>query len=500
MAIGKAGAYATVEGPKVDFGDIALNAQKIQQADLDRIKSMIPEEKKSDFKIKDIDTGIKKTGNGGYDQTLTSFLDDVLVDNLAIDNEAEALGRYTPELMAKKQKLQNEVTGLKGLSEKFTNDTIGFAKKLDEGVFSSVDKSRFDIIEDIAAKRNLEISKDDNGNTVFKIRMVDKDGAFLSDTNKKPLYKSFNDRGVNRDYITKYELENGSLFGNSIKELDRTKTINEIQNTLKLRTTTKDATGVVSTTKKDLTQDDYSYINSSVNGVLSNYDNLTSYLYSLDREKYASPKTIEEYKKNGDIDFAAKEMKRGILAGLGFEYKEDRIAPKNNNGDGGDDTDKGLFVFQPKSTPLYETGKVGKKRTGGYQISLNAISGKSMAQGMDKPVIIGKTSTGDRYIELALSGGEGETGKSGSGASESSRQSSKGGASGRIYLTGDKADAARAEQYLNYINYGGKKVNDLGTLIQIIDNAPKLDFDSRWAKLRSGQKLVGPNGKTYIKK
>jgi hypothetical protein len=123
-----------------------------------------------------------------------------------------------------------------------------------------------------------------------------------------------------------------------------------------------------------------------------------------------------------------------------------------------------------------------------------------MAQGMDKPIIIGKTSTGDRYIELALSGGEGETGKSGSGASESSRQSSKGGASGRIYLTGDKADAARAEQYLNYINYGGKKVNDLGTLIQIIDNAPKLDFDSRWANLRSGQSLVGPNGKTYIKK
>lgn len=335
MAIGKAGAYATVEGPKVDFGDIALNAQKIQQADLDRMKSMIPEKEKSDFKVKDFDAGVKKTGNGGYDQTITSHIDDVLVENLAIDNEAQSLGRYTPELMARKQKLQNEVTSLKGLAEKFTADAIVFSKDLSDGKLSSVDKSRFDIFEDIAAKRNLEISKDNDGNTVFKVRMVDGKGNYLSDDKGNKLFKKFNDRGVERDTISKYELENGSLFGNTIKELDRTKTIDQIQNNIQLRTTVTDRNGV-SRTVKDLSADDYSYINSSINGVLSNYDNLASYLYSLDRDKYANPKTLEQYKKDGDIDFAANQMKKGILAGLGFEVKEqkDNVQGGAKGGDG----------------------------------------------------------------------------------------------------------------------------------------------------------------------
>lgn len=340
MAIGKVNAYATVEGPKVDFGDIALNAQKIQQADLDRMKSMIPEEKKSDFKIKDLDTGIKKTGNGGYDQTLTSFLADTLSENLEIDKEAERVGRYTPELIAKKQKLQNEVTGLKGLAEKFTTDTIDFSKKLEEGKLSSVDESRFDIIEDIAAKRNLEILKDDSGNTVFKVRMVGDDGSFLSDSEGKPLYKTFNDRGVARDSITKYELENGALFGNSIKELDRAKTIGAIQNNLKLRTEVRDPKGTLITTKTFLSDEDEASLNNQINGVLSNYDNLASYLYSLDREKYATPKTMEQYKKDGDIDFAVKAMSDSVKAGLGFQTKEDRVRPNVTNINLGDDNKK----------------------------------------------------------------------------------------------------------------------------------------------------------------
>lgn len=327
MAIGKVNAYATVEPPKVDFGDIALNAQKIQQADLDRMKDMIPKQEKNDFKIKELDSGVKKTGNGGYDQTLTSFLDDVLVENLAIDNEAQSLGKYTPELMAKKQKLQNEVVGLKGLAEKFTSDAIEFSKNLSEGKLSTVDKSRFDIVEDIAAKRNLEILKDDNGNTVFKVRMVDADGSFLSDKNNNPLYKKFNDRGVERDYITKYELENGSLFGNSIKELDRAKVIGAIQNNLKLRTEVKDPKGIVISTKTFLNDDDYDAVDSQINGVLNNYDNLSSYLYSLDREKYATPKTMDQYKKDGDFELASNAMKKSVLAGLGFQNKEDRAKP-----------------------------------------------------------------------------------------------------------------------------------------------------------------------------
>ena len=107
MAIGKVNAYATVEGPKVDFGDIALNAQKIQQTDLERMKDMIPKKEKNDFKINNIEGGFTKTGNGGYDQSMTSLVNRLTEKNLVINKQAESMGRYTPELVAEQQKIQN---------------------------------------------------------------------------------------------------------------------------------------------------------------------------------------------------------------------------------------------------------------------------------------------------------------------------------------------------------------------------------------------------------
>lgn len=306
MAIGKAGAYATVEGPKVDFGDIALNAQKIQQADLDRMKDMIPKAEKSDFKIKDLDTSVNKTGNGGWDYAASNFVADIINENKEVNEQAEAIGRYTPELIAKRQKLESQITGLKSTADKFTNDSENWAKSLNEGKFSSVDKNRFEIAEDIALRKGVEMFRDENGITVFKVRMM-KDGAALSDNEGKPLYKEFNDRGVKKNTITKDELDSGLFFNNTIKELDRTKTIGEIQNNLKLRTEVKDKTGKFSTTKTFLTDEDYGYVDNAISGVLSNYDNLASYLYSLDREKYSNPKTMEDYKKDGDVEFAKKQ-------------------------------------------------------------------------------------------------------------------------------------------------------------------------------------------------
>ena len=327
MAIGKASAYATVESSKVDFGEIALNAQKIQQSDLERMKDMIPKAEKSDFKIKDLDISVNKTGNGGWDYAASNFVADIINENKEVNEQAEAIGRYTPELIAKRQKLESQITGLKSTADKFTKDSENWAKSLNEGKFSSVDKNRFEIAEDIALRKGVEMFRDENGITVFKVRMM-KDGAALSDNEGKPLYKEFNDRGVKKNTITKDELDSGLFFNNTIKELDRTKTIGEIQNNLKLRTSVVDSNGTLTRTRTFLTDEDKNYVDNAVNGVLdSNYDNLASYLYSLDREKYSTPKTMEQYKKDGDVEFAKKAMKQGVLAGLGFQDKEDRVKP-----------------------------------------------------------------------------------------------------------------------------------------------------------------------------
>jgi hypothetical protein len=54
MAIGKVNAYATVQAPNVDFGEIALNAQKFQEADIERQKELKVAQLKAE-KVKPID-------------------------------------------------------------------------------------------------------------------------------------------------------------------------------------------------------------------------------------------------------------------------------------------------------------------------------------------------------------------------------------------------------------------------------------------------------------
>jgi hypothetical protein len=472
MAIGKVNAYATVEGPKVDFGDIALNAQKIQQADLERMKDMIPKKEKNDFKINNIEGGYTKTGNGGYDQSMTRLVDKLTERNLLINKEAEAVGRYTPELAAEQQKIQNTLKGLDIVAKKFTEDATSFAKDSNEGKFSSVDKSRFDIFEDIAQKRNLEIEEDEDGDILFRVRATDKDGKYLLDSGN-PVYKKFNDRGVERDSITKYELENGSLFGNTIKELDRTKTIDEIQNNLKLRTSVKDANGTLTRTRTFLTDDDEGYIDNAINGVLSNYDNLSSYLYSLDREKYSSPKTLDEYKKDGDIEFAKKAMRNGVLAGLGFENKEDRVKQTVTNVNVGKE-DKTNYVspeISEKITTYRKGGKVTGRRATGYMLSINQ-NDDNIFVGSQKAQLEGTGYDNESkrfYISYYAKVGEN---KKVSGGSESTSTSE----TRYIPLNGKGANVSVANTIIPKLSFQDengnvRKYNDVSEVIEAIKRA-----------------------------
>lgn len=332
MAIGKAGAYATVTAPNVDFGKIALNAQQAQQADFEMIKSMIPKpEKREELKLEKFDADVQKTGNGGYDQSITKYVDDALVENLEIDKEAERLGRYTPELLNKKQKLQNRVKGFNNTATKFTNDSISFSKDLTEGKYSNVDNSRFGFSQDIAAKRNLELAKGENGETLFKVRDVDPvSGAFLL-KDGKPVYKKFNDRGVERDYVTEYELENGSFFNNSIKQIDTIALTKKMQDIIAPETLTTDVGGVSKRTKTTISKGSAETINGLVDGVFSTQDNVASYLYERDPKKYSNPKTMEQYEKDGDLKFAKEEFKKGVYAGFGLKDITDNTKPNVTN-------------------------------------------------------------------------------------------------------------------------------------------------------------------------
>jgi hypothetical protein len=68
MAIGKVNAYASVTAPQVDFGAIALNAQKFQQAaDDERLKMAMTLATQKPKEIKGLDVKVQTTGHSGFD-------------------------------------------------------------------------------------------------------------------------------------------------------------------------------------------------------------------------------------------------------------------------------------------------------------------------------------------------------------------------------------------------------------------------------------------------
>ena len=504
MAIGKAGAYATVEGPKVDFGDIALNAQKIQQADLDRMKSMIPEPKKSSYEYEKVD-GITEVSNVAvYDKAMTENVSKLTERANELNKAAEAAGGWSAEGRAELNSINNSIKTYNASTKLFTEKAKAFSEDYSKGIYSGLGEKNMNYLEELSKLKNTDI-KYENGSWVARLVATDEKGNAKINQDGSYVYEKYNDKGVLKDSVSLDDFNTGKFYNSFIKKTDTPAVIKKIASNLDPTFQVTD-NGVTKHTITFFNDKQKGALNSYVDSYFSQPENVADFLYqNQSGDTWKEPMTMEEYKKNGGLETAKSILKNQVESAFGFKNQTD-MTLKTPKGDGGDDNSKGLFVFQPSGKPRYEIGKVGKKRTGGYQIALSTLSGKAMAQGMDKPVIMGRTATGERYLELALSGGEGETGKSGSGVGESSRQSSKGGASGRIYLTGDKADAARAEQYLNYISYKGKKVNSLETLVQIIDNAGKSnkisqsDFNSKWAKLKSGQSLVGPDGKKYTKK
>jgi hypothetical protein len=96
MAIGKVNAYASVTAPQVDFGAIALNAQKFQQAaDDERLKMAMTLATKKPEEIKGLDVKVQTTGHSGFDnigaRTLankqTKYYNATKAGNIALANE-----------------------------------------------------------------------------------------------------------------------------------------------------------------------------------------------------------------------------------------------------------------------------------------------------------------------------------------------------------------------------------------------------------------------------
>lgn len=484
MAIGKVNAYATVEAPKVDFGEIALNAQKIQQSDLDRMKDMIPkQEKKSGYKYEDVSGGTERSNVAVYDKALTETIGKLTERATYLNKEAENNGGWSAEGRAELNAINNSLKTYDTSTKLFTEKVKSFSDDYAKGIYSGLGSGNVDYLKGLSQLKNTEVSYD-NGTWTAKLVDTNEDGSPKKNSDGSYVYKKYNDRGVLKDSVTLDDFNSGRWFESFVKHTDIPSVVKKIASNLDPTFQVTD-NGVTKHTTTFFNDNQKAALTSYVDSYFSQVDNVADFLYQNQTgDTWKEPMTMEEYKKNGGLELAKKELRNQIESAFGFKNQTDvTLKSPKEKGDGGDDK---LLVFESNIKPRYEVNTRTGKKTGGYQIALSRISGKNMISGMDRPVIIGKDGDGSRYIQLALSGGEGESGRTGAGVSESSKQSSKGGASGKIYLTGtgkDKeADAARAQQYLEFIRFKGNPVNSLEELISIIDNAGRNKTISKTVK------------------
>lgn len=178
MAIGKAGAYATVEGPKVDFGDIALNAQKIQQADLDRMKSMIPEKEK-EKEIKPLSIDEKTSTLGTFEDTSYK------VAESARDGYYQSMKSGDPIAASR---FETVIKRLNGSKEVIKAGSDAFLKDFSENKISGIESAKIETINNFRDRRNATGGVSENGTLYMQIFDKDENGDILMQDGK-PVFK-----------------------------------------------------------------------------------------------------------------------------------------------------------------------------------------------------------------------------------------------------------------------------------------------------------------------
>lgn len=332
MAIGKAGAYATVEGPKVDFGDIALNAQKIQQADMDRMKSMIPEPKKSSYKYEETSGGTERSNVAVYDKALTETIGKLTTRATELNKQAESAGGWSSEGRAELNAINNSLKTYDASTKLFTEKVKGFSEDYAKGVYSGLGKKNMDFLEKLSQVKNTDISYE-NGKWTAKLVATDEDGEPMKNEDGSYVYEKYNDRGVLKDSVSLDDFNSGKFFNSFIKKVDTPSVVKKIASNL-------DPTFQV--TDNGTTKHTTTFFNDKQEGALTDYvdsyfsdvDNVADFLYqNQSGDTWKEPMTMEEYKKNGGLDLAKKQLRNQVESAFGFKDQTD-VTLKSKEGDG----------------------------------------------------------------------------------------------------------------------------------------------------------------------
>jgi hypothetical protein len=323
MAIGKVNAYATIQAPNVDFGDIALNAQKFQEADLERQKELklaqLKAEKPKPFVFKPEvlkeDSGLNWF-NISQRETVANTMQEYF--ELSKKNEAGELdAEGGSKLQALEQNIQNADKTLKSVGGHYENYIKGI--KDHSGAF----KVNEEYLQGFTADngQNVLRTNDSNGNPYFQQVEVDsKTKKPIIGNDGKPVIKKFVDKnGVERDGWGYADILSGRAF-EPLNAFDDQKFATDVAKLVTPYKTGSD-TGITKIVRETLTPSNINTINTMIETqVLNNRDHLVDVLYKLDPVKYKEPRA--EYTKE-DVAFAKLGMEKSIYGGVGLSSVTD---------------------------------------------------------------------------------------------------------------------------------------------------------------------------------
>jgi predicted RNA-binding protein with TRAM domain len=323
MAIGKVGAFATVQAPNVDFGEIALNAQKFQAADLERQKELKIAQLKAEKEKPFVFTPQTFKNDSGLDFYNISQIDDankVVGEyyNLSKLNEAGQLDSTgAAKLQALKQNFENADNALKTVGVKYSEYVKGI--KDHSGAYKGTE----DYLQGFTADngKNVIRSTDSNGNPYFQQAEMDPQTKRpLMGGDGKPVIRKFIDKdGIERDGWGHADILSGRAFEplNSFDDKGFATDVAKLVGPDKIGTDN----GVTKIVRERLNDANISTINTLITTqVLNNPDHLKDVLYKLDPVKYKNPKS--EY-TDEDKAFAKKGMENSIYGGIGLSSVTD---------------------------------------------------------------------------------------------------------------------------------------------------------------------------------
>lgn len=456
MAIGHSGgAFASVEAPKVDFGEIALNAQKFNEADIERQEAKKAAEAKAkadaakDFKYTTVEPA--SVANGTINYALNNTISERLNTIRDIEEIQKATGELTPELRAKRDLAINSAKSLKA-ADTLINEALPKLPPLIAGS-SKISENQVKAYENLSNRNAIAGIKQTDGDDIeISFYDTDKNGNYLmgEDGKFKILTDVDNDGNEIPLVVSIRNIANGSFAGKFYQSNDFPTIIGKYAKTVGAYDT-KIENGNVTEGKKLFTDENINTLNETIRTDLRKDKKYTADILSqiagdpTNAKKYGIEGGYNRLKKeytDEEYKSAEKFISDRVRGSLDTGYSRTIDEPTKININNGGAGSKSIA----KLSDTVVTEKAGSTPIS-YLIPFREASKAGTFKGIPMtPVGVGYDDKGHLFLKFSVSEGDTKTVKYGNISKSKSGKSLK---SGRVYSNGPDA---QADEFINIMS------------------------------------------------